>query len=121
MLATPQKRAAAAYAFYGVVYLVGAIMELTPERKVVFWGFVPWWAFYVAGAALLLSLPVFIARGVRWLTATLAFFTAGKALWLFWIQGRNFAAGDGTNPYNWFFAVVAIGTSYLLVRALVRR
>ncbi len=102
---------------YGIVYFVGAIYELTPDRKVTHWGFVPWWVFYAAGLAVLMTFPVFVWRHVRWLALTLCFFTAVKALWLFYLQGRRLQAGDPTNLYNWFFAAVAITASLLLLRA----
>ena len=68
----PWARAALAYLVYGTVYLVGAIMELDPARQRTFWGFVPWWAFYALGAAFVLTFPVYISRGVRWLTVAAA-------------------------------------------------
>ena len=113
----PYKQAAIAYAIYGIVYLIGAILELEPERKVTFMGFVPWWVFYVAGVAILASFPVVVWKGVRWFTLTLVFFTSGKAAWLCYLQGRRLSAGDPTNAYNWFFAVVALVAAVMLFRA----
>lgn len=106
--------AAVAYAVYGVVYLVGAILELAPERKVTFFGFVPWWAFYVLGGALILTLPFVLRRGVRWLAGLLAFFVAAKALHLLWKIGRAVAAGEPASPYLLFFAAVAALTAVAL-------
>ena len=43
---------------------VCSVMELDPSRKITFWGFVPWWSFYVAGAMVMVTIPIFVARGV---------------------------------------------------------
>ena len=40
-----------------------SVLELTPERMRSFHG-VPWWAFYVAGAALVLALPLLVTCGL---------------------------------------------------------
>ena len=119
ILADPYKLAAMAYLTYGLVYLTGAVWEIQadPARKVTFWGVVPWWAFYVAGAGILVTLPVYLWREIRWLALTLAFFTAVKALTLCWIQGRHISAGQEQSLYNWVFAVIAATTSILLLRA----
>lgn len=116
-LRDPYRMAAVAYGVYGTVYLVGAILELDPSRQVTHWGFVPWWAFYVAGALLLFTLPIFVWRGVRWLAFTLSFFCAVKAFWLSWLQGRAVQQGDETTLYNWLFAAVAAVAAGLLLRA----
>ena len=115
-----QNRAAIAYFLYGVVYLIGAILELDPSRKITFWGFVPWWSFYVVGALIIMSLPYFIMRGVRWLTWVLAFFVTGKAVWLLWIQARNFHTGIGLDAYNIFFSLVAATAATLLWHAAIQ-
>lgn len=112
-----QKVAALSYFIYGVVYLVGAILELDPSRRVIFWGFVPWWAFYVAGGLILATIPIFIMRGIRWLIWVITLFVSAKCLWLVWIQARNFQAGVSADLYNLFFAAVAGITAILLLRA----
>jgi len=112
------KKAAISYAIYGVVYMLGAVLELNEARMKVFWGFVPWWSFYVVGAALVLSMPFLIYRKIRWLTGVLAFGVAGKTLYLIYSQGRNVTRGDETDPYNWFFAVVALITTAFLLFAV---
>lgn len=116
-LADPYRRAAVAYGVYGIAYLVGAILQLTLDRQRDFFGFVPWWAFYVAGAALVLMLPVLIWRRYRWLSRILSFLVAIKALTLCIKQGRLMGAGEAPVPYNWFFIVVAIVAAGLLFRA----
>jgi hypothetical protein len=116
-MADPYRRAAVAYVVYGLVYLVGAILQLTPDRQRDFFGFVPWWAFYVAGAAVILTLPVLVWRRYKWFTRILSIFPAIKALSLFIKQGRLMGAGEPTVPYNWFFAVVALAAGALLFRA----
>ena len=115
------KMAAIAYFIYGTVYLIGALLELDPSRRIVFWGFVPWWAFYVAGAALIATIPIFIMKGVRWLTWFLTFAVSGKCLWLVWIQGRRLSEGTPPDFYNIFFAAVAGITAILLLRAALER
>jgi hypothetical protein len=112
------KKAAIAYAVYGVVYMLGAVMELNDARMKVFWGFVPWWAFYVAGAVLLLSMPVLIYRKMRWVAAFLALAVAGKTFYLIYSQGRHVTAGEATDAYNWFFAIVALITTAFLLFAI---
>ena len=107
----PQRRfkaAAILYALYGLVYLGGAVAALTPERQRDFFGFVPWWVFYLVGLALVLALPVLVWKQWVWFTRILAFGPAGKALTLIWKQGRLAQAGEDTSLYNWFFAGVAI-------------
>lgn len=111
------KHAAIAYALYGVIYMMGALIELDPSRRVTFWGFVPWWVFYAAGFAVLFTFPVFVWRGVRWLALTLVFFTVSKAFWLCWIQGRHFQAGEPISRYNLFFAAAAVVAAVMLLRA----
>lgn len=113
----PYAVAAVGYAVYGVVYLVGASLSLTPERRTVAFGFVPWWVFYVAGVALLVVLPVFVWRRAKWLTRILTLGPAGKALALCWMQGRALQAGREASAYDWFFLLVAIGAAILLFRA----
>ena len=93
-LAEPYRRAAVAYAAYGCVYLAGAVIQLTPERQRDFFGFVPWWVFYVAGAALVAGLPVLIWRRRMWFTRILAFFPVIKAVTLL-IQQDNSDRGTG--------------------------
>jgi hypothetical protein len=115
------KQAAIAYAVYGVVYMIGAFLELNPQRMVTFWGFVPWWVFYAAGFAILFTFPIFIWRGLRWLTLTLVIFTSGKAFWLCLIQGRHYQAGEPISVYNLFFAAVAVVAAVMLFRAGIER
>ena len=98
----PYRRAAAGYVAYGLVYLFGAVVQLTPERQHDFWGFVPWWAFYLVGLALIMGLPVLIWRRYMWFTRILAIFPAIKALTLLVKQGRLMGQGEPTVGYNWF-------------------
>lgn len=111
------RQAAVAYAIYGCVYLVGAVFELSPERRITFWGFVPWWAFYVAGAALIPALSSLVWRRYRRLTMVLSVLVAGKVLTLVWTQGRRLAAGEPPDLYNGFFAAVALTAVVMLARA----
>jgi len=117
----PYAQASVAYVVYGLVYLGGAVAELSYEQRRDFFGFVPWWAFYVVGAGLLALLPALLWRGIRWLAALLCFFTAFKGLWLIWAQARHLAAGEPTRAFRWLFAAVALGASLLLLRAALRR
>ena len=110
-------QAATFYLFYGLVYFGGAVAALTPDRKVTFFGFVPWWAFYVAGLVLICTLPLLVWRGAKWLTRFLTIAVAIKALTLCWKQGRLIQSGEGADPYTWFFIVVAIAAAALLFRA----
>ena len=58
-------QAGAAYLVYGLVYLLAATLELTPERRVD-----NWWIWFVGGGVLVVVLPPLIWRGVpippRW-------------------------------------------------------
>ena len=112
---TPYRVAAVFYFFYGLVYLGGAISRLTPDRMVTFFGFVPWWAFYVAGGLMVAVLPLLVWRRYKWFTRIIAIGPAGKALSLCWRQART---PDGeTAMYDWFFIAVAITAAVLLFRA----
>ena len=113
----PYRQAAIAYAVYGVVYLVGAVIQLTPDRQVEFFGFVPWWTFYVVGAALILSLPILVWRRYRRFTQVLSFFPVLKAMTLLVKQGRLMRTDAGPSTYNWVFAAVALAAGLLLFRA----
>jgi hypothetical protein len=116
-LVDPYRRAAAAYFVYGVVYLVGAVIALSPERQRDFFGFVPWWAFYVAGLALIVTVPVLVWQRRMWFTRVLSVFPVLKALSLLIKQGKLIGQGEPTLAYNWFFALVAMGAGVLLFRA----
>ncbi len=116
----PYRLAAVCYFLYGVVYLVGACIWLTPERMVTFFGFVPWWAFYVAGGLMVLALPLLVWRRFKWLTRVIALGPAGKALALCWRQGRgpsDLSRDPASFVYDWFFLGVAILAAVLLFRA----
>ena len=111
----PWKRAALAYILYGLVYLFGAASQLTPDRQQDFYG-IPWWAFFVVGAALVATFPVFIWKGYRRFTQILSIFPAIKAATLLMKQGKLIGAGEPTVTYNWFFAVVALSASVVMFR-----
>ncbi len=113
--------AAVGYAIYGTIYLIGAILELSPARKVTSLGFIPWWSWYVGGAALIAAMPVFLARGVRWLAILLALGTGSKCLFLVWQHSRRLVNGQPLDLYNVFFAAVALGACILLIRAASSR
>ena len=117
ILSQPYRRAAVAYVAYGSVYMVGAIMHLSPDRQRDFFGFVPWWAFYVVGALLVAWLPVLIWQQRMWFTRVLAIFPVIKSVTLLIKQGKLMGQGDPTVPYNWFFAVVAMVAGIFLFRA----
>ena len=116
MTQDPWKKAALAYIAYGVVYLFGAASQLTPDRQQDFYG-VPWWAFFVVGAALVAIFPVLVWKRYRRFTQVLSVFPAIKAATLLMKQGKLMGAGEPTNTYNWFFAVVALSASVMLFRA----
>ena len=107
-LADPYRRAAVAYFVYGVVYLVGAVIALSPDRQRDFFGFVPWWAFYIAGLALIITLPVLVWQRRMWFTRVLSIFPVIKALSLLIKQGKLMGQGEPSLTYNWFFALVAL-------------
>jgi hypothetical protein len=95
--------------------MIGAVAELDESRKVdVFGGTTPWWTFYVLGGVFLAALPILVARGVRWLMAVLAFFTAIKAAYLCFKMGRAF------EPFDLLFAAAAAIATILLLRAFQR-
>jgi hypothetical protein len=111
----PWKVAALAYAAYGVVYFFGAASQLTPDRQHDFYG-VPWWAFFVVGAALVAVCPVLVWKRYRRFTQVLSVFPAIKAATLLMKQGKLMGAGEPTILYNWFFALVALMASVMLFR-----
>jgi len=117
MVKTAYQRAAIAYIVYGSLYMGGAVAALDEERKSTFFGFVPWWAFYVAGALLLAALPVLVWRRYKWLTRILCFGPAVKALVLFWRTGLDLRAGEGLDLFQVVFALTAVGAASLLAVA----
>ncbi len=110
------QRAAQGYFAYGCVYLFGAALQLTPDRQHDFYG-IPWWAFFVVGAALVAIVPWFIWREYRRFTQVMSIFPGIKAMTLLMKQGKLMGAGEPTNTYNWFFVVVALTASVLMMRA----
>ena len=105
------------YLIYGMVYLLGAILQITPERMGVFFGFVPWWAFYLLGALAVVLLPLLVWYRFKWFTRILAFGPAVKSVSLVWKQHRLYATGETPLFYNWFFLLVALWTALHLFRA----
>jgi hypothetical protein len=94
------------------VYLGGAVAALSPERRVTHWGFMPWWAFYVLGASLIVVLPWAILRLRPWAARILALGPASKALVLCWRIGE----GKG-GAFAVAFLVVAVTAAVMLARA----
>ncbi len=121
----PCRQAALAYFLYGVIYLLGAGLEartLSPEQVARYSRHAPLWTFFAVGALVVLALPVFIDRGVRWLTLALALMVSVKAGTLFWTQGRALASADSSPSFfKVFFAVVALLAALALARAGLRR
>ena len=111
------QRAAIAYALYGTLYLGGAVAALDQERRSTFFGFVPWWAFYVVGALLLAVVPVLVWRRYKWFTRILCFGPAVKALVLFWRTGQDLQAGEGLDLFQVVFAFTAMAAASLLALA----
>jgi hypothetical protein len=97
--------------------MVGAVVQLSEERRTEFFGFLPWWSFYVLGAAVMLTFPVLIWKRYRVFTRVLSVFPFIKGLTLLLKQGKLMGAGQDTVLYNWMFAVVAVVASVFLVRA----
>jgi hypothetical protein len=96
------------YFIYGMVYLLGAVLQITPERMGVFFGFVPWWAFYLLGTLTVFSLPFLVWYRLKWFTRVLAFGPAIKSISLVLKQYRFFIAGETPLFYNWLFIFVAL-------------
>jgi|APSaa5957512493_1039668.scaffolds.fasta_scaffold215382_1 hypothetical protein len=112
----PYHRAALAYATYGLVYLFGAWLQLTPDRQHDFHG-VPWWFFFVVGAALIAVVPALIWRGYRRFTRIMSVFPAIKAMTLLFKQGKAMGADGPVSLYNWFFIAVALCASVVMFKA----
>ena len=100
--------AAIAYVLYGLLYLGGAVLALTPERMGLYFGFLPWWALDLVGAALLAVLPLLVLRQWTWLTRILALGPAAKALVLFRREGMAMAGGESPSLFTWAFALTAV-------------
>jgi hypothetical protein len=111
------RRSAIAYAVYGALYMGGAVAALDAERKATFFGFVPWWAFYVAGALVLAVLPVLVWRQFKWVARLLCLGPAVKALVLFWRMGLSLQAGEGLSGFQLLFALAAVVAASLLALA----
>ena len=116
----PYRRAAIAYWVYGLVYMAGAVVLLTPERQGDRMG-IPYQVWYLVGVAVWFGLPPLIWRGARRLSQVLCVLVGVKAMWLVTKQGLALGQGESPLVYNWFFAVVAMGTSVLLYRAAFSR
>ncbi len=99
------------------MYLGGSLTGLTPDRQTTYLGFVPWWAFYIAGVLLWIGIPWIVWRGHTLFTRIIALGPAGKALVLFWQAGRHIAEGEAPSPYRLFFAATAVTTACLLAVA----
>jgi hypothetical protein len=99
-----------------VVYLFGAWLQLTPDRRHDFYG-VPWWGFFVLGAALVGIVPALLLRQYRRFTRLMSFLVGIKAMSLLLKQGKALGAGDPASPYNWFFIAVALWASAVMLRA----
>jgi hypothetical protein len=108
-------QAAAAYVVYGLVYLGGAWVQMTPERRSA-GGPIPWWAFFVAGALLVVVLPPLVLRGPRWIPVVLGALVGVKALALWWRAATDARAG-GPIAFHACFAAIATATCVLLLRA----
>ena len=113
----PYRKAAIAYAAYGLVYLFGAIVQLDQDRQREFFGVLPWWSFYLVGAGIIMWFPVLIWKRHRTFTRILSIFPFIKAMTLLVKQGKLLGAGEEALAYNWFFAVVAVSASVLLMKA----
>lgn len=117
-MSRPSARALAAIAYlaYGLVYLLGAWSAMTPERRDA-GGPVPWWVFFVAGAALVAALPPLVWRGPRWIALVLAALVSVKALTLWWRAIAGLRGGGERVGFHLAFAMVATITAVLLARA----
>jgi len=111
------RRAAVAYTVYGSLYMGGALAALDEERKTTFFGFVPWWSFYLVGAIILAIVPVLVWRRSKWFTRILCLGPAGKALALFWRMGLDLQAGEGLSAFQALFALAAVVAASLLALA----
>jgi glucan phosphoethanolaminetransferase (alkaline phosphatase superfamily) len=113
----PYRQAAVAYAAYGAVYMFGAIVQLDQERQREFFGVLPWWSFYLVGAGIMVWFPILIWKRHRTFTRVLSIFPFIKAMTLLVKQGKMLGAGEEAVTYNWFFAIVAVAASVLLMKA----
>ncbi len=113
----PYRRAAVAYAVYGTIYFGGACASLSEDRRGIYFGFVPWWVFYAAGALLLLILPVLVWKRRKWFTRILCLGPASKALVLCWRMAQPVEAGSPPLLFNLFFAGAAIVATLALFAA----
>ena len=104
----PFHRAAVIYFIYGAIYFGGALAQLTSERKTVFFGFVPWWAFYVLGAIVVIGFPLLVWNRYKWFTRILAFGPLFKAGTLAARQLPAEIVSGSMNPFPWIFAAAAI-------------
>ena len=104
----PFRRAAVIYFFYGAIYFGGAIVQLTSERRTVFFGFVPWWAFYLLGALVVIGFPLLVWNRFKWFTRILAVGPFIKASTLAARQLPAEVESGSINPFPWIFAATAI-------------
>ena len=79
LVSEPYSLAAAAYFGYGLVYLLGAALAMSPEREVPTFGVVPWWLWFILGSVLTLVGPMLVWRRIRWFTLVLAALHFGQA------------------------------------------
>ena len=104
----PFHRAAVIYFIYGAIYFGGAMAQLTSDRKTVFFGFVPWWAFYVLGAIVVIGFPLLVWYRFKWFTRILAFGPLIKAGTLVARQLPAEIVSGSMNPFPWIFAAAAV-------------
>jgi len=109
-------QAAVAYFLYGIVYLSGAWFRLTPERQVSIYN-IPWWAFYIAGALLVIVLPLLVWKHFKWFTRIIVLGPTIKAVVLLKRELPATLSGTEIDLFNWFFVGVALVAAYLLFRA----
>ena len=111
------RQAAIAYLVYGLVYLLGAFLALTPARQTDFHG-VPWWVFYVLGFLVAIGFPIMIWKRFVWFTRILAVLPAYRG---FVLVKRAILNEAGILNYDLFFGFVAINAAVFLIYASWRR
>ncbi|MEM7248629.1 MAG: hypothetical protein AAF533_25080 [Acidobacteriota bacterium] len=114
----PFALAAVGYLVYGVVYWLGAFLQMTPERRME--SSVPPWVWFTVGGFLVLLVPVILWRpwrGRRIFAGLWALGPLGKGLSLLWRTGRRLQESEPVSVFQVVFALIALTAAALLARA----
>ena len=107
------KTAALGYFLYGLVYLSGAMTKISSAR-VMSYGGISWWVYYVLGMSLVVIIPIFIWQEYKWLTRILSILVLARGALLLKKELVGLYAGVEVNYSMLAFAWTAIFAGTLM-------